>query len=143
MSQPPGAPVTVLVADDEPGVLKSVAATLSRAGFAVTTADDGAPAIALADTAFELVVVDLNMRTSGLVVVQHYKQRYGARVYCAVLSGEDDEATRAACLEAGADEVFVKPVPAATLRRRLAEVAQVLRTGGTVALGQPAGIASG
>lgn len=128
----PGAPVTVLVADDEPGVLKSVAATLSRAGFEVTTADDGAPAIALAGTAFELVVVDLNMRTSGLTVVRHYKQCYGARVYCAVLSGDDDDTTRAACFEAGADDVFVKPVPAAMLRRRLAEVAQGLRDGTVV-----------
>jgi len=120
----PAAPVRVLIADDEPGILRSLASALSRAGFDVTTADDGAPAIALADSAtFELVVVDLNMRTSGIAVVRHYKRCYGAGVYCAVLSGEDDEVTRAASLEAGADEVFVKPVPASLLRRRLAEAA--------------------
>jgi DNA-binding response OmpR family regulator len=125
----PGDPVTVLVADDEPGVLRSLASALSRAGFDVSTADDGAPAIALADSAsFEIVVVDLNMKTSGLAVVRHYKRCYGAGVYCAVLSGEDDDTTRAACFEAGADEVFVKPIPASVLRRRLAEAALVLRT---------------
>jgi DNA-binding response OmpR family regulator len=118
----------VLIADDEPGVLRSMATTLVRAGFEVTAVDDGAPAIALADTtSFEIVVVDLRMRTSGLDVVRHYKRCYGAGVYCAVLSGEDDEATRAACLEAGADEVFVKPSPASDLRRRLTEVALALR----------------
>lgn len=116
--------VKVLIADDEPGILRSLSVALSRAGFDVTCADDGAPAIALADSAtFELVIVDLNMRTSGLAVVRDYKRRYGAGVYCAVLSGEDDDGTRAACFEAGADEVFVKPIPAATLRRRLAEAA--------------------
>jgi DNA-binding response OmpR family regulator len=48
-------------------------------------------------------------------------------VYCAVLSGEDDEVTREACLAAGADEVFCKPFPAVDLRRRLIEVALALR----------------
>lgn len=124
-SDPPRAPIRVLIADDEPGILRSIASTLTRAGFTVTTADDGAPAIALADSArFGFVIVDLNMRTSGLAVVRHYKRCYGAGVYCAVLSGEDDEAARAACIEAGADDVFVKPVPASALRRRLSEVAQ-------------------
>ena len=118
----------VLVADDDPGVLRSMAASLVRGGFEVTTADDGAPAIALADTAaFDIVLVDLHMRTGGLAVVRHYKQRYGAGVYCAVLSGEDSEATRADCLAVGADDVFIKPAPASMLRRRLAEAAQTLR----------------
>jgi DNA-binding response OmpR family regulator len=48
-------------------------------------------------------------------------------VYCAVLSGEDDDAIRGACFEAGADEVFVKPIPAVELRRRLTEAALALR----------------
>jgi DNA-binding response OmpR family regulator len=118
----------VLIADDDPGILRSLASSLGRAGFEVTTADDGAPAIALADSAtFDIVIADLNMRTSGTSVVHHYKRRYGAGVYCAVLSGDDDDATRRACLEAGADDVFVKPAPAAVLRRRLIEAALALR----------------
>lgn len=125
----------VLIADDDPCVLRAMAASLVRGGFEVTTADDGAPAIALADTAgFDIVLVDLHMRTGGLAVVRHYKERYGAGVYCAVLSGEDSDATRADCVAAGADEVFVKPSPAAVLRRRLAEVALGLRA---AALAQP------
>jgi CheY-like chemotaxis protein len=118
----------VLVADDDPAVLRAMAASLSRGGFEVTTADDGAPAIALSETAtFDIVLVDLHMRTGGLAVVQHYKQRYGAGVYCAVLSGEDNEETRADCLAVGADEVFIKPSPGSLLRRRLAEAALALR----------------
>jgi DNA-binding response OmpR family regulator len=93
----------------------------------VTVVDDGAPAIALADgSAFEVVLVDVHMRTSGLAVVRHYKRCYGTRVYCAVLSGADDDEVRGACLEAGADEVFVKPIPAAVLRRRLSEAVLAL-----------------
>ncbi|HET7501052.1 MAG TPA: response regulator [Kofleriaceae bacterium] len=127
-TRPPTPLARVLLADDEPAILRALAGALTRAGFAVTTAEDGAPAIALADTrTFDIVIADLNMRTSGTLVVHHYKRRYGAGVYCAVLSGEDDDATRQACLEVGADEVFVKPSPAAVLRRRLTEVALALR----------------
>lgn len=125
---PRGAVGRVLIADDDDGVRRSLEISLSRAGFDVTAVDDGEPAIELAGTAaFELVVVDLHMKTSGLAVIAHYKQRYGAGVYCAVLSGEDDDETRAECHAAGADEVFCKPVPAIVLRRRLTEAALALR----------------
>lgn len=118
----------VLVADDDPNVLRAMAASLARGGFEVTTADDGAPAIALADQApFDIVICDLHMRTGGVAVVRHYKEKFGAGIYCAVLSGEDDDATRSRCLAAGADEVFVKPLPASVLRRKLADAALALR----------------
>ena len=127
-SRAAGGLARVLVADDDAGVRRAMATSLTRAGFEVTAVDDGAPAIALADTApFAIVLVDLHMKTGGLVVIRHYKQRFGAGVYCAVLSGEDDEDTRAACMEAGADEVFCKPLPASVLRHRLTEVALALR----------------
>ena len=123
-----GVAAKVLVADDEPAIRRAIESSLTRAGFEVTVVDDGAPAIALAEqSAFEVVLVDVHMRTSGLAVVRHYKRCYGTRVYCAVLSGADDDDVRGACLEAGADEVFVKPIPAAVLRRRLSEAVLALR----------------
>jgi two-component system response regulator MprA len=124
-----GLAARVLVADDEPAIRRAIESSLTRAGFDVTVVEDGAPAIALAEhTAFDIVLVDVHMKTSGLAVVRHYKRCYGPRVYCAVLSGADDDDVRDACLEAGADEVFVKPVPAAVLRRRLSEAVLALRT---------------
>lgn len=125
----------VLIADDDPGILHALSSCLTRAGFAVTTALDGAPAIALTDARddadagppFELVLVDLNMQTSGIEVIQHVRKRYGTGVYCAVLSGDDGDDTRDVCLGAGANDVFVKPAPASVLRRRLTEVAQAMR----------------
>ena len=123
-----GVSAKVLVADDEPGIRRAIESSLSRAGFEVTTVDDGAPAIELASRSeFDIVLVDVHMKTSGLAVVRHYKRCYGPRVYCAVLSGADDDDVRGACLEAGADEVFVKPVPSSVLRRRLSEAVLALR----------------
>jgi DNA-binding response OmpR family regulator len=117
----------VLVVDDDDVVRRSLATVLTRAGFDITTADDGEPAMALADR-FDVVVVDYNMRTTtGAEVVRHYKERFGDRVYCVVLSGEGDEQTHAICVDAGADIVMQKPAPVAELRRRLTEAAAALR----------------
>jgi CheY-like chemotaxis protein len=128
VSREPGIRARVLIVDDDPHIRESISRSLGRVGCLVTTADDGAPAIALADqAAFDVIVVDYHMKTTnGPTVVRHYKRCYGARVYCAVLSGEDDEVTRRVCVEAGADAVFAKPVPAAVLRRWVADAAQAL-----------------
>ena len=117
--------VRALVADDDDAIRRALTTSLTRAGFVVTAVDDGAPAIALAETAtFDMVIVDFNMKTvDGAEVVRHFKQRYGAAIYCAVLSGEDDDATRETCEQAGADELFQKPIAPGLLRQRLTEAA--------------------
>jgi two-component system, sensor histidine kinase and response regulator len=122
-----GAPhgVRVLVVDDDPRVLRSTATTLSRAGFHVVTADDGAPAIAQAETTPpDLALVDLNMPTHGLEVVRRLKQLHGPAVYVAVLSGEDNDKSRGAAFDAGADDVLVKPTSLPELKRRMLAAAR-------------------
>ncbi|MBA3819278.1 MAG: response regulator transcription factor [Deltaproteobacteria bacterium] len=118
----------VLIVDDEEQVRRALATSLTRAGFDVVTVDDGPPAMLLTET-FELVLVDFNLKAgvTGVDVVRHFKSRFGAGVYCAVLSGEDDRETRAACLDAGADDVFVKPASPVELKRRLVAAAEALR----------------
>lgn len=119
----------VLLVDDDTHVLRALATWLSRAGFEVATAEDSAPALRMAQTTlFDLIVVDYNMGTSrGVDVVRHFKQRYGDAVYCAILSGDDGDATRDECMLAGADDVFMKPASPVELRRRLTQAALALR----------------
>jgi len=118
----------ILVVDDDDQLRRALATSLTRAGFDVTTADDGAPAIEMSAGNFELVVVDYNMKTTtGIEVVRHYKALFGAGIYCAVLSGEDDDDTRRSCFEAGADDVFLKPASPIELRKRLREVVDLMR----------------
>lgn len=117
--------VRVLVVDDDPRVRKSTATMLSRAGFHVVTADDGAPAIAQAQTTPpDLAIVDLNMPTSGLEVVRCLKRLHGPAVYVAVLSGQDDDETRTRAFDAGADDVLSKPANMGELRRRMGAAAR-------------------
>jgi two-component system, cell cycle response regulator CpdR len=120
----------VLLVDDDEHLRTSTARALARAGFDVTIAEEAAPAMGLART-FDVVIADFCMKTAtGADVVRHFKRRFGARVYCAILSGNDDDDTRAVCLDAGADAVIVKPASPIELRRRLTEAAAALRSAG-------------
>jgi len=118
----------VLVVDDDDQLRRALATSLTRAGFVVTTADDGAPAMQMSEAnRFELVIVDYNMKTTtGADVVRHYKERFGAQIFCLVLSGQDDEETRTACLVAGADVVMLKPASVQELRRTLSDAVRGL-----------------
>lgn len=121
----PVAGVRVLVVDDDARIRRSTTAALTRIGFHVITAEDGGPAIAMVEqTPPDLVLVDLNMPTYGLDVVKVLKERHGASLWVAVLSGQDDEETRSACFAAGADDVLVKPAAVAEFRRKMLAAAR-------------------
>ena len=118
----------ILVVDDNTRVRRSTAAALSRIGFHVMTAEDGAPAIAIAEnTAPDLALVDFDMPTPGLVVVRRLKELYGSAVWVAVLSGEDGDDMRHACFDAGADDVLLKPAMIPELHRRMLAAARTQR----------------
>jgi DNA-binding response OmpR family regulator len=119
----------VLVVDDDASVRRAISQVLARDGFDVSTADDAAPALQLAATLRpDIVVVDFNMPTCGLAVVQKMKDACGDNVFVAVLTGDDHEDMRSRCLAAGADAVLIKPIAPTELRRRLTAAAVALKT---------------
>jgi len=112
----------VLVIDDDDACRRSIASALARSGFDVTTANDGEPGLRLAEISTpDLVVVDYNMPTGGLAVVRALKQRHGAAIYVAVLTGDDVPDIRDVCIDAGADAVLIKPITPNALRRVLTD----------------------
>ncbi len=120
--------VRVLIADDDPMIRRTLASALGRVGFDVATAADGGSALRLAEIATpDIAVVDLNMPRGGVEVVRELKSSHGAAMFVAVLTGEDCEETRSACLAAGADAVLLKPLSAIELRRRLLAAATALQ----------------
>lgn len=113
--------VRVLVADDDARTRKMLASSIARLGCEVRTADDGAPAIALGEQIpFDLAVIDLGMPTSGLEVVRRLKQLYGPAINIEILSGDDEQGSRLAAFDAGADGYLLKPIALPELNARLA-----------------------
>lgn len=121
----------VLLVDDDAHIRRTLTTALSRAGFEVTSLENGEAVLALPSIeGFDAVLVDYHMSSdlTGVDVVRAVKQRHGASIYCALLSGEDDDALRERCAEAGADDVFQKPASPRVLRERLAAaIAQLHR----------------
>jgi two-component system, sensor histidine kinase and response regulator len=117
--------VRILIVDDDPRVRRIIANVMSRAGFHVFTAEDGAPALTIAEhTPPDLAIVDFSMPTPGLEVVRKLKALHGAAIWVAVLTGMDDEETRSASFAAGADDVLSKPVMVAELKHRMIAAAR-------------------
>jgi DNA-binding response OmpR family regulator len=113
--------VRLLVVDDDIAICNQLAAGLATAGFQVVTAHDAAGALAQASqTPPDVAIVDLGMPgVSGFDVIRHLKAQHGVAVHVIVLTGQDEEASRAEAFDAGTDDYVLKPIGLAEIRRRV------------------------
>src|SRR6187402_2276255 len=113
----------ILLVEDEPAILESLAYVLGRDGFAVISAKNAAEAGVLAD-GVDLVVLDLMLPDgSGFDLIRGWRATAHAMPII-VLSSRDAEADRVAALESGADDYVTKPF---SPREIVARVRAVLR----------------
>ena len=112
--------VRVLVVDDDEAVRSALIHALRRDGYEVSTAADGATALAtLLRNRHEAVVLDVLMpEPSGLEVCRTIRAR-GDGTPILMLTARDLVSDRVAGLDAGADDYLVKPFALAELRARL------------------------
>jgi two-component system, OmpR family, KDP operon response regulator KdpE len=109
----------VLVVDDEPQIRRALTTNLRARGFEVDEAETGEQALELAARLHpDVVVLDLGLPgIDGLDVV------HGLRGWTAmpilVLSAREDEASKVAALDAGADDYVTKPFGMDELLARL------------------------
>jgi len=120
----PGAPIGVLVVDDQMAVRNGVARLIACAPInlrGVATAATGAEALRLAESMQpEVVVLDVDLAgEDGLALIP----RLGATAGVLVLSSHGDTATRARASQLGARAFVEKHEPAARLIGALVEVA--------------------
>ncbi|OII33934.1 DNA-binding response regulator [Curtobacterium sp. MMLR14_010] len=109
----------VLIADDDPQLVRALGVTLSARGYDVVTARDGRAAIdAVITERPDLVMLDLGMpRLDGIGVLQGL--RAWTQVPVLVLSGRTDSADKVDALDAGADDYVTKPFQMDELLARL------------------------
>jgi two-component system KDP operon response regulator KdpE len=99
----------ILIADDDPQILRALRITLGSQGYEIVTAGDGAEAIRLAaDATPDLIMLDLGMPAlDGLDVIQAV--RGWSAVPVLVVSGRAGSADKVDALDAGADDYVTKP----------------------------------
>jgi len=115
----------VLICDDEPHILESVAYVARKEGYLVLTAQDGETALRIAkDERPGLVLLDLNMPVkSGYQVCEEIKSDPQTRgTYVIMLTAKGQDSDRAKGVAAGADEYITKPFSPRKLRLRLTEI---------------------
>ena len=114
----------VLVVDDEAECCRSLAELLELEGFEAVTCSGGdraVRALASPQRAPDVVLADVRMPgVSGLVLLKHIQERCPAMPVF-LMSAFPDEDVWNAALQAGALDVFPKPIQAPALLRALRE----------------------
>ena len=109
----------ILIADDDPQLVRALRITLAAHGYDVVAAPDGAAAVALAAKEHpDIVLVDLGMpRLDGVRVIQALRGWTSAPII--VVSGRTGSADKVEALDAGADDYVTKPFQIDELLARL------------------------
>jgi two-component system, OmpR family, response regulator len=112
--------VRLLVVEDDADLRAALKAGLTRAGFAVDTADNGVDAEHLGDTEpYDAVVLDLGLpRRPGLEVLRHWRAR-GNAAPVIILTARDSWQEKVDGFKAGADDYLAKPFHPEELIARL------------------------
>lgn len=118
----------VLVVDDDNLISMALGRGLEQGGYSVTTAEDGAQAIAVFEKeTFDVVVVDLIMREiDGLGVLKRCKE-LRPETLVIILTGYGDFASAVEALRLGADDYITKPCDAGNLSTRIERCAEQRR----------------
>ncbi len=120
----------ILLVDDDPGIQASLAAFLHRSGFQVTTAQDGAQALAkLAQARPDLLVMDVLMpNLDGRAVLRRLRSE-GDWIPVILLTQVGNAGERAMALEEGADDYLNKPFEPQELVARIRAVLRRVQPG--------------
>ena len=128
---------TVLIVEDDPTLLSTLAYNLTREGYRVLTAADGESALRIAASEqgrLDLVILDIMLPgINGFQVLRHL--RTDSDVPVLMLSARGEEQDKIDGLELGADDYVVKPF---ALRELLARVRAAVRRRAVPAARPPA-----
>ncbi len=120
----------ILVVDDDPDIRAELKEYLTNHGFDVGTAGDGdAMRLQMAESDYDLVIMDLTLPGEDGLALTQYIQRQSA-IPVIMVTGRGETVDRVVGLEMGADDYVTKPFE---LRELLARIRSVLRRASSTA----------
>ncbi len=101
----------ILVAEDEPMLLKTIQLKLIKEGYEVITTTDGREAVArINETNPDMVITDIMMPyVSGLEIVSFLRGEASKRIPVIILSAMEQEKVVMEAFDLGADDYITKP----------------------------------
>jgi two-component system KDP operon response regulator KdpE len=103
-----GGGARILIVDDEPAIVRTVQANLTRRGFRVDTATSGREALEHAQSHPDLILLDLTLPDAdGLDLIAAIREYVNAPII--VLSARGAEGDKVRALDRGADDYLTKP----------------------------------
>ena len=111
----------ILIAEDDPAILKLLETNLQVAGYEVVCAEDGAQALDAARAqVFDLALLDIMMPgMNGIEVCQRLKSSPSTQnIKIIAISGDQGPSLRERVLNAGADLFFAKPLDVVAFRQQ-------------------------
>lgn len=101
----------ILVAEDEPMLLKTIELKLKKEGYEVFTTIDGRDAVAKIEALNpDLVITDIMMPyVSGLEIISIIRKKEGKKIPIIILSAMDQENVVMEAFDLGADDYITKP----------------------------------
>jgi two-component system KDP operon response regulator KdpE len=112
-------PISALLIDDEPQILRLLTITLEANGYRVATAASGQEGIAAAaQRRHDIIILDLGLPDlNGIAVLKQLREWTQTPVI--ILTVQDEEADKIEALDSGADDFITKPFNTGELLARL------------------------
>ena len=108
---------SILVVDDDPGLLQGLREILEAEGYDVTTAPDGEQGLLLIkEQAFDLVLSDLALPGLDGIELLKFLRREQPQCPCIIITGYGTITNAVTAMRQGAYDYFTKPVDATELR---------------------------
>ena len=118
-------PKTIVIADDEPHVLRSLEFILKKQGYRVVTATNGEEALnRVLENNPDLVFLDIQMpKMDGNTVLRKLREEEKFQdLYIVMITAKGQEVDRLNSLESGANEYVTKPYSPRKLVSRVLEI---------------------
>ena len=118
-------PKTIVIADDEPHVLRSIEFILKKQGYRVVTATNGEEALErVKSNNPDLVFLDIQMpKMDGNTVLRKLREETQFQdLYIVMITAKGQEVDRLNSLESGANEYVTKPYSPRKLVSRVQEI---------------------